>query len=151
MMGLNTSPEDIPGVLSSPMISGSFQLVQAVHRWHTDFENRWTDEVCYLVACIIPIYAAAFTVDTIFFNSVEFWIDKNPINNIQTANATVTRLNADTLLVKSNATGETFTLTRQDANTYTLTDAQGNALACSVQGSLLTMTDAQGNTRTALL
>ncbi len=131
--------------------TGSFQLVQAVHRWHTDFENQWTDEVCFLVACIIPIYAAAFTVDAIFFNSVEFWIDKNPLSNIQTADATITRLDANTILVKSNATGETYTLTRQSADAYTLTDAQGNALACTVQGSLLTMTDAQGNTRTALL
>lgn len=136
--------------LAATGCTGSFQLVQAVHRWHTNFESRWTDEVCFLVACIIPIYAAAFTVDAIFFNSVEFWLGDNPVT-VKTADATITRVDANTALVKHEATGETYTLTRNGENDYTLTDAQGNALACTVQGSLLTMTDAQGNARTVLL
>ena len=130
--------------------TGSFQLVQAVHRWHTNFKNRWTDEACYLVACIIPIYAAAYTVDTIFFNSVEFWIGENPVT-IKTADATITRTGADSALVTANATGETYTLKRLGDNAYTVIDAQGNVLDCTVNGNLLTMTDADGTTRTALL
>ncbi len=130
--------------------TGSFQLVQGVHRWHTNFESRWTNEVCYLVACIIPIYAAAYIVDTVFLNSVEFWIGENPIE-VKTADATLTRTGADTALVKANATGETYTLRRLGDNAYTVTDAQGNVLQCAVDGNLLTMTAEDGTVRTALL
>lgn len=137
-------------VLMATGCTGSFQLVQAVHRWHTNFENPWTDEVCYLVACILPIYAAAWVVDTVFLNSVEFWIGQNPIT-VKTADATLTRTGDNTALLASNATGETYTLTRTGDNAYTLTDAQGNTLDCTVQGSLLTMTDANGFSRTVLL
>ncbi len=137
-------------VLMATGCTGSFQLVQAVHRWHTNFENPWTDEVCYLVACILPIYAAAWVVDTVFLNSVEFWIGQNPIS-VKTADATLTRTGENTALLASDATGETYTLTRTGDNAYTLTDAQGNTLDCTVQGSLLTMTDANGFSRTVLL
>ena len=130
--------------------TGSFQLVQGVHRWHTNFESRWTNEVCYLVACIIPIYAAAYIVDTVFLNSVEFWIGENPIE-VKTADATLTRTGADTALVTANATGETYTLRRLGDNAYTVTDAQGNVLQCAVDGDLLTMTAEDGTVRTALL
>lgn len=137
-------------VLMATGCTGSFQLVQAVHRWHTNFENPWTDEVCYLVACILPIYAAAWVVDTVFLNSVEFWIGQNPIT-VKTADATLTRTGDNTALLASDATGETYTLTRTADNAYTLTDADGNTLDCTVQGSLLTMTDANGFSRTVLL
>ena len=130
--------------------TGSFQLVQGVHRWHTNFESRWTNEVCYLVACIIPIYAAAYIVDTVFLNSVEFWIGENPIE-VKTADATLTRTGADTALVTANATGETYTLRRLGDNAYTVTDAQGNVLQCAVDGNLLTMTAEDGTVRTAIL
>ncbi len=130
--------------------TGSFQLMQAIHRWHTNFENRWTDEICYLVACIIPIYASAYTVDTIFLNSVEFWIGENPLT-LQTADATVTRLDANTALVQSKASGATYTLRRNADGTFAMSDAQGNAVTAELQGSLLTMTAPDGSVRTALL
>jgi len=130
--------------------TGSFQLMQAVHRWHRNFEQRWTDEICYLVACIIPIYAAAYTVDTIFLNSVEFWIGANPIT-MQTADATITRVDANTALVQSKATGATYTLCRNADGSFRMTDAEGRAVTASVQGSLLTMTNDAGATRTVLL
>lgn len=130
--------------------TGSFQLMQAIHRWHTNFENRWTDEICYLVACIIPIYASAYTVDTIFLNSVEFWIGENPLT-LQTADATITRLDANTALVQSKASGATYTLRRNADGTFAMSDAQGNAVTAELQGSLLTMTAPDGSVRTALL
>ena len=130
--------------------TGSFQLMQAIHRWHTNFENRWTDEICYLVACIIPIYASAYTVDTIFLNSVEFWIGENPLT-IQTAEATITRLDANTALVQSKASGETYTLRRNADGSFAMADQNGNAVTAELKGSLLTMTAPDGSTRPALL
>lgn len=137
-------------VLATTGCTGSFQLMQAVHRWHRNFEQRWTDEICYLVACILPIYAASYTVDTIFFNSVEFWMGDNPVK-MTTAEATITRINATTALVKSNATGEVYTLTRAADGTFTMADAQGNTVKAEMQGSLLSMTLPDGTTRATLM
>ncbi len=135
--------------LLSTGCTGTFQLMQSVHRWHRNFESRWTDEICYLVACILPIYAAAYTVDTIFLNSVEFWLGSNPIS-MQTAEATITRLDANTALVQSKATGATYTLRRNADGSFVMTDAEGHAVTAEIQGSLLSM-NAGGETRTVLL
>ena len=137
-------------VLATTGCTGSFQLMQAVHRWHRNFENRWTDEGCYLFACIFQIYSASYVVDTIFFNSVEFWMGDNPLQ-ISTADATITRINASTALVKSHASGETYTLTRAIDGTFAMTDAAGNTVTAEVKGSLLSMTLPDGTTRTTLL
>lgn len=137
-------------VLVTTGCTGSFQLMQAVHRWHRNFENRWTDEICYLVACILPIYGASYTVDTIFFNSVEFWMGDNPIQ-VTTADATITRINATTALVKSKASGEVYTLTRAADGTFAMSDAQGNTVTAEVKGSLLSMTLPDGTTRATLM
>lgn len=137
-------------IVATTGCTGTFQLMQAVHRWHRSFSNCWTDEICYLAACILPIYAAAYTVDTIFLNSVEFWIGENPIY-MQGADATVTRVDASTAIVKSNATGETYTLRRLDDGTFTMTDAQGTTITAEMQGSLLHMTAPDGSSRTVLM
>lgn len=130
--------------------TGSFQLMQAVHRWHHGFKWRWTDEICYLIACILPIYSSAYVIDTLFLNSVEFWMGSNPIT-VQTAEATITRLDAHTALIESKKTGEVYTLRRHDDGTFVMSDAQGNAVTAQLQGSLLTMTTSEGETRTVLL
>lgn len=137
-------------ILATTGCTGSFQLMQAVHRWHRNFENRWTDEICYLVACFLPIYAASYTVDTIFFNSVEFWMGTNPVQ-INTAEATITRIDATTAIVQSKATGATFTLKRAADGTFAMTDMHGNTVTAEMQGSLLTMTLPDGTTRTSLM
>jgi hypothetical protein len=137
-------------VLATTGCTGSFQLMQAVHRWHRNFENRWTDEICYLAAVILPIYGAAYTVDTLFLNSVEFWMGDNPLQ-ANTAEATITRVNATTAIVQSKATGATYTLTRAADGTFAMTDMQGNTVTAEMQGSLLTMQLPDGTTRTTLM
>ena len=137
-------------VLATTGCTGSFQLMQAVHRWHRDFENRWTDELCYLMAIILPIYGASYTVDTLFLNAVEFWMGNNPLQ-VNTADATITRVNATTAIVQSKATGATYTLTRTANGAFAMTDMQGNTVTAEVQGSLLTMQLPDGTTRTTLM
>lgn len=136
-------------LLATTGCTGSFRVMQAVHRWHTNFEERWTDEGCYLLACIFQVYSAAYVVDTIFFNSVEFWMGTNPIPETETA--MITRVDASTALVTSKATGEVYTLTRVADGTFAMTDAQGNTTTAEVQGSLLTMTLPDGSTRVAMM
>ncbi len=130
--------------------TGSFQLMRAVHHWHRDFEWRWTDEICYLVACILPIYGSAWVVDTVFLNSVEFWENRQLIN-VETSEATITRVDAETAIVKSKRTGETYTLRRSADGIFTMTDAQGRSVSAEVQGSLLKMTTSEGEVRTAFI
>ncbi len=137
-------------VLATTGCTGSFQLMQAVHRWHRNFENRWTDEICYLAAVILPIYGAAYTVDTLFLNSVEFWMGDNPLQ-ANTTEATITRVNATTAIVQSKATGATYTLTRAADGSFAMTDMQGNTVTAEMQGSLLTMQLPDGTTRTTLM
>ncbi len=136
--------------LASAGCTGSFQLMQAVYHWHSDFEWRWTDEICYLVACILPIYSSAYVVDTVFLNSVEFWTDRQLIS-VETAEAYITRVDAETAIVKSKATGESYTLRRSADGIFTMTDAQGRSVSAEIQGSLLTMTTSDGEVRTTVL
>lgn len=137
-------------MLAATGCTGTFQLMQAVHRWHRNFQNPWTDELCYLTATIFQIYSSAYAVDTIFLNSVEFWVGDNPIT-MQTTDATITRIDSATALVTSKASGEVYTLRRTAEGSFTMTDAHGNTVSAEMQGSLLTMTTPDGATRTTLL
>lgn len=137
-------------VMATTGCTGTFQVMQAVHRWHRNFEEPWTDECCYLAAVIFQIYSAAYTVDTIFFNSAEFWTGSNPLM-LNTADATITRLDVNTALVKHHATGEVYTLKRTAEGGIALTDAQGNTVTAQQQGALLTMALPSGATRTVLM
>ncbi len=137
-------------VLATTGCTGTFQLMQSVHRWHRNFENQWTDEICYLAAVILPIYSATWVVDTVFLNSVEFWVGQNPIH-METTEAYITRVDANTAIVKSKTTGESFTMRRSADGVFTLTDAEGRTVSAETQGSLLTMTMPNGETRTVLM
>lgn len=135
--------------LMSAGCTGSFQLMQAIHKWHTGFESKWTDEICYIIPGLF-LYGCAWAVDTVAFNSMEFWLGESPIA-VQAGNATVTRLDASTALVRNNDTGATYTMTRNADGSLLVTDAQGNAVRAERMGSLLTMTASDGTVRTALL
>ncbi|MEG1479887.1 MAG: DUF3332 family protein [Kiritimatiellia bacterium] len=129
--------------------TGSFKLMQGINKWHTGFESRWTDEVCYLIPGLF-LYSAAWCVDTVAFNSMEFWLGESPIT-LQAGNLTITRMDARTALVRNNETNSTFTLVRNADGTLSMSDAQGNSVKAELRGSLLTMTASDGTFRTALV
>ena len=104
--------------------TGSFRLVQTVHHWHTNFENRWTDELCFLFPGSL-FYCGAFIFDTVFLNSVEFWMGDNPIN-FESETASVTRISNDTAIVTDKATGNVYTVKRAADGSLSMTDAEGN-------------------------
>jgi hypothetical protein len=137
-------------IMATTGCTGSFQLMQAVNNWHRNYENRWTDEICYVCSVVFQIYSAAYIMDTIFLNSVEFWDGENAIR-VAGAEASITRVNANTAIVQSNATGETYTLTRTADGTFAMTDMHGNTVTAEVQGSLLSMTLPDGTVRTTLM
>ncbi len=136
------------GLLSAGC-TGSFQLMQAIHRWHTGFQSQWTDEICYLIPGLI-LYGAAWIGDTIMFNSMEFWLGESPIM-LRADNTTVTRINENTAIVRNAETGATYTVTRNADGTLLVADAQGNSVLAERTGSLVTMTASDGSVRTTLL
>src|SRR6185503_14010041 len=47
-------------------------------------DDRWTDEIMFLVCVLVPVYGVATFADAIVFNSIEFWTGENPIEMSKT-------------------------------------------------------------------
>ncbi len=59
--------------------TGSFNLTRKVYNFHRSQSDKWSDELCFLVVALIPVYGFATLADAIVFNSIEFWTGKNPV------------------------------------------------------------------------
>jgi hypothetical protein len=73
-------------VLIAVMLSGctgSFELTRKVYKFHRSIENKWVDEIVFLVCAYIPVYVIAILADSIIFNSIEFWTEENPMKSAQ--------------------------------------------------------------------
>ena len=79
----NLSNKLIPLVLCAATLAGCygpFNLTRRVHHWNGHFhENKWPHEGMFLLMIIFPVYGFSFIIDTFIMNSVEFWLDVNPI------------------------------------------------------------------------
>ena len=60
--------------------TGSFNLTRKVYNFHRSQSDKWSDELCFLVVALIPVYGFATFADAIVFNSIEFWTGKNPVD-----------------------------------------------------------------------
>ncbi|MDE1920159.1 MAG: DUF3332 family protein [Candidatus Omnitrophica bacterium] len=60
--------------------TGSFSLTHKLYSWHRSQPDKWSDELCFLLVSITPIYSLAIFADAIIFNSIEFWTGKNPVD-----------------------------------------------------------------------
>jgi hypothetical protein len=60
--------------------TGSFNLTRKVYNFHRSQSDKWSDELCFLVVALIPVYGFATLADAIVFNSIEFWTGKNPVD-----------------------------------------------------------------------
>jgi hypothetical protein len=60
--------------------TGSFNLTRKVYNFHRSQADKWSDELCFLVVALLPIYGFATLADAIVFNSIEFWTGKNPVD-----------------------------------------------------------------------
>jgi hypothetical protein len=63
--------------------TGSFELTRKVYNFHRSIENKWVDEIVFLVFCYVPVYVIAILADAIIFNSIEFWTCENPVKSSQ--------------------------------------------------------------------
>ncbi len=59
--------------------TGSFNLTRKVYNWHRSQSDKWSDELCFLIVVLIPVYGIATFADAIVFNSIEFWTGQNPV------------------------------------------------------------------------
>jgi len=60
--------------------TGSFNLTRKVYNWHRSQPDKWSDELCFLIVTLLPVYAITTFADAIVFNSIEFWTGKNPVD-----------------------------------------------------------------------
>lgn len=60
--------------------TGSFNLTRKVYNFHRSQADKWSDELCFLLVALLPIYGLATFADAIIFNSIEFWTGKNPVD-----------------------------------------------------------------------
>ena len=60
--------------------TGSFNLTRKVYNFHRSQTDKWSDELCFLLVALIPVYSLATLADAIVFNSIEFWTGKNPVD-----------------------------------------------------------------------
>jgi len=58
--------------------TGSFIFTQKVYNFHRELDDKWMDEVGFLICAILPIYGIAVLADSVILNSVEFWTGENP-------------------------------------------------------------------------
>lgn len=59
--------------------TGSFVATKKVYQFHRNMENKWLDELVFIIVAYVPVYALAILGDAIIFNTIEFWTDENPL------------------------------------------------------------------------
>lgn len=60
--------------------TGSFNMTRKVYNFHRSQTDKWSDELCFLIVALLPVYTFATLADAIVFNSIEFWTGKNPVD-----------------------------------------------------------------------
>ena len=116
---------------------GSFGAWQKLKDWNTGMnENKWVQELVFLVLNIIPVYGIAYLIDFFIINSIEFWTGENPMLSSQTivtedgSVATITPVDGDRLaitVVAPDGSQREFSLER-GAEMISAYDADGNLM-----------------------
>lgn len=116
---------------------GSFAAWNKLKDWNEGMsENKWVQELLFLVLHIIPVYPVAYLLDIVIINSIEFWTGDNPMMSAQTivgedgTVTTITPVNENRLsvtIVTTDGTEETFDLERGDQSIAAY-DADGNLM-----------------------
>ena len=82
--------------------TGSFNLTKKVNNFHRSQSDKWSDELCFLLVALTPIYGLAMLGDAIIFNSIEFWTGDNPIALNSNPDVKVVRQGDDEMIVSYN-------------------------------------------------
>jgi hypothetical protein len=60
--------------------TGSFRMTRNVYDFHRGMDNKWMDELMFMVVAYLPVYALAILGDVLLFNMLEFWTNENPLD-----------------------------------------------------------------------
>ncbi len=135
--------------------TGSFNLTRKVYNFHRSQADKWSDELCFLLVALTPIYGLATFADAIVFNSIEFWTGKNPVTVSTEPQTRVAKNGKDRVLMtynpktdqvhvaSSNNHGVIF---ERSDTTVTAKNEKGQVLYSSVQNNDggVTIYDGQG-------
>ncbi len=59
---------------------GSFKAFNNLRNWNSNVtDNKWANELIFLVLWIVPVYGLFVLGDLLIFNTVEFWSGDNPL------------------------------------------------------------------------
>ncbi len=117
--------------------TGSFNLTKKVYNFHRSQDDKWKDEILFLVCVLVPVYGVSTFADAIVFNSIEFWTGKNPVEmskaNIKDGKGEATiSFNQDkqqmTILSKTNVGDKTVILEKKSDGSVLAKDQNGQML-----------------------
>ena len=124
--------------------TGSFSLTKKVYNFHRSQPDKWSDELCFLLVALIPVYSLSTFADAIVFNSIEFWTGKNPVDSasaepqnrvVQNGNEKVLMTyNPKTDQVLVSSSGNRGIIFERNASSVTAKNEKGQVLYSSVQG-----------------
>lgn len=68
------------GIASFQGCIGNFSLTRTILNWNKGaVNNKFVNEVIFIVLHIVPVYPITIFVDALIINSIEFWTGRNPI------------------------------------------------------------------------
>jgi len=144
--------------------TGSFPLTNELYQFHRE-QDRWVDEILFLVFAVTPVYGTVLLADAVVLNSIEFWTGENPLEASRSGagsdddpevvvgsgeNSITMRYDTRTRRVEvkpGQGDGERFYLARTE-NGVIASDQEGRELYRSVKDSLggVTVYDVRNDT-----
>jgi len=126
--------------------TGSFNLTRKVYNFHHSQADKWSNELCFLLVALLPIYSLASLADAIVFNSIEFWTGKNPVDMsyVPPASRIVQNGNDKYRMSYNDKTGRVYLsslagnhgiILEKSDNTITAKNEKGQVLYSSVQNA----------------
>lgn len=70
---------------------GSFGLFNKLLDWNRNIDNKFVNELVFLVFCIIPVYEISLIADILVLNTIEFWSGSNPVADAGTVKTIETK------------------------------------------------------------
>jgi hypothetical protein len=118
--------------------TGSFNLTRKVYNWHRSQSDKWTDELCFLIVTLIPVYSLATFADAIVFNSIEFWTGKNPVEMSSLPGSTKVAQNGkDKLMMSYNTKTDQVRVSLANNHGYIFERTSTGILAKNDKGQVL--------------
>jgi hypothetical protein len=63
---------------------GSFKLTHKVLGWNRTIDDKFVNELIFIVLHIVPVYEVTYLFDALVNNSIEFWTGESPVAGTQT-------------------------------------------------------------------